>query len=181
MIFTVSIESTWDLLIRSSGKISRSSPSEIIVPIFLKHKKDNFWVFVKVFVKYVWRSPFLVKLQVYILQFHYKMNSVTRILHLLAYIVYLEVYSYFKEDFEWLLQNFLALLEAYKCRPWCRHNYLWKQTPCFIKWSFYCENSIQNYFAPIIMRAPIITAPIITSELIPSIGILVLKKTLPEV
>ena len=35
-------ESTRDLLIRSSGKISRSRPSEIIVPKFLKHKKDNF-------------------------------------------------------------------------------------------------------------------------------------------
>ena len=34
--------STWDLLIQSSGKISRSSPSEIIFPEFLKHKKDNF-------------------------------------------------------------------------------------------------------------------------------------------
>ena len=37
-----SFGSTWDLLIQSSDKISRRSPSEIIGPEFLKHKKDDF-------------------------------------------------------------------------------------------------------------------------------------------
>ena len=43
--------------------------------------------FDKVFAKYTWRSPSKVKLQVYILQLQYKINSVTRIFHLLAYRV----------------------------------------------------------------------------------------------
>ena len=72
-------EPTWDLLIqvaKSQEGAPQKSSLKTIVPYFLKHKKSLTFKFSKVFTYYVCRSSFLVKLQFYILQLHYKMNSI---------------------------------------------------------------------------------------------------------